>query len=94
MVLTVSAEIQTAAADQSTTQEAAWVAGLRYILADSASFQTWLQAQDSTTRTGYRITKYRPAPEVSSMGVDDKSGIRGRKTDVVIHVRTDELAPS
>jgi len=92
--LTVSVQIESDAKTQDTTEENAWAAALRYILADTAAFQTWLQGQSEAIRTGYRITKYRIAEEAASMGIDEKATTRGRKTDVVIHVRTDELAPS
>lgn len=91
--LTISIELQSDAKSQSTTDENAWAASLRYILADAAAFQTWLQSQTESVRTGYRILKYRIAEEAASMGIDEKGQTRGRKTDVVIHVRTDELAP-
>lgn len=92
--LTISVELQSDAKTQDTTAENAYAAALRYILADIDAFQTWLQGQSEAIRTGYRITKYRIAEEASSMGIDEKGQTRGRKTDVVIHVRTDELAPA
>lgn len=92
--LTITVQIETDAKTQDTTEENAWAAAIRYILADAAAFENWLQAQSEEIRTGYRITKYRIAEEASSMGIDEKATTRGRKTDVVIHVRTDELAPT
>ena len=91
MNLTVSVELQTSAEDQGTTEENTWAAGLRYILADVAAFQTWLQAQTLTVRTGYRIRKYKIAQDVAGMGIEDRQ--RGRKTEIMVNVRTDELAP-
>ena len=91
MNLTVSVELQTSAEDQGTTEENAWAAGLRYILADVADFQTWLQAQTLTVRTGYRIRKYKIAQDVAGMGIEERQ--RGRKTELLVNVRTDELAP-
>lgn len=92
--LTVAVELQTGTDTQTDIpEENSWAAGLRYILADAAGFQTWLQAQDAETRTGYRITKYMIAPDPTGMGIDDKLKKRGRMTTLLVNVRTDELAP-
>jgi len=91
MSLTISVELQTAGEDQATAEENTWTAGIRYILADAAAFEAWLQAQTTTVRTGFWITKYRIAPEVASMGIEGDR--RGRKTEVLVNVRADELAP-
>jgi len=91
MNLTVSVELQTSAEDQGTTEENTWAAGLRYILADAAAFEEWIQALDEADRTGYRITKYKIAQDVAGMGIEERQ--RGRKTELMVNVRTDELAP-
>lgn len=91
MNLTVSVELQTSAEDQGTTEENEWSAGLRYILADVAAFEDYIQALDEADRTGYRITKCRIAQDSAGMGIEDRQ--RGRKTELFVNVRTDELAP-
>jgi len=93
MSLTISAELQTASEDQATAEENTWTAGIRYILADAAAFQAWLFAQSESVRSGYQITKYKIAPEVSAMGMDGEARTRGRKTEITVNVRSNELAP-
>lgn len=92
--LTVSVEIQSDAKTQEIADENTWAAGLRYILADAAAFQTWLNAQETATRTGFRIRKYRLSDEPAVMAIDEKTQTRARRTDVIVHVRTDEAAPA
>lgn len=91
MNLTISVELQTSAEDQGTTEENGWAAGLRYIIADTAAFEDYIQALSEADRTGYRITKYRIAQDVAGMGIEERQ--RGRKTELFVNVRTDELAP-
>jgi hypothetical protein len=87
--LTVTVELQTSSKTQVIETENAWTAGLRHILADKASFLTWLAAQTLSVRTGYSVRTWRT--EDLGMAVDEAKDIRGRRTDVKLHVRTDEL---
>lgn len=91
--LTIAAELQTSSEDQDIDQENAWTAGLRHILCDAEAFQTWLQGQTAGVRAGFRITKYYLSQDPMQMGMDDKGAVRARRTDVVLHLRADELAP-
>lgn len=93
LALSVAMELQTSATDQDIETENAWTAGLRFLVADVEAFQTWLQALDTETRTGWQIRKYRVDNSPSTMGIDDQARVRARKTEILIHVRTDELAP-
>ena len=91
--LTITAELQTGSEGQDIEEENAWTAGIRHILGDAGAFEAWLQGQDATVRQGIRITKYYLSQEPMQMGMDDKGAVRGRRTDVVVHLRADELAP-
>lgn len=91
--LTITAELQTGSEGQDITQENAWTAGLRHILSDAAGFEAWLQGQDEEVRQGIRITKFYLSQEPMQIGMDEKGTVRGRRTDVVVHLRADELAP-
>lgn len=91
--LTISAELQTSSQGQDLEQENAWTAAVRHILCDAAAFQAWLQSRPEGTRAGYRITKYYLAQDPASMGMDDAGALRGRKTDIMVHCRAQELAP-
>lgn len=91
--LTVSAELQTSSEGQNIEQENAWTAALRHILCDVSSFATWLQSRPEGSRMGYRMYKFALATDAATMGMDDSGALRARRTDVIIHLRTDELAP-
>ena len=91
--LTITAELQTGSEGQDIDQENSWTAGIRHILGDAGAFEAWLQAQDEEVRQGIRITKFYLSQEPMQMGMDDKGAVRGRRTDVVVHLRADELAP-
>ena len=91
--LTIAAELQTGSEAQDIPDENAWTAGLRHILSDAAAFQTWLQGQTAGVRAGFRITKYYLSQDPMQMGLDDKGAVRARRTDIMVHLRADELAP-
>lgn len=91
MILTITAELQTGTDQQVIADENTWTAGLRFALADKAAFLTWLENQSEEKRTGFQVTKMRL--DDAGMAVDDKAAVRGRRTVVVMHVRSDELAP-
>jgi hypothetical protein len=92
MDLTISVELQVAAATATISDESAWAASLRFILADKAAFLTWLAAQTLAIRTGYSVRHYRLSD--ASQAIDDKQGVRARRADLVIGIRTDELSAS
>jgi len=91
MNLTVTAELQTGTDTQDVPEENIWTAGIRYALADKLAFLAWLDAQTEEKRTGYEVRKMRL--DDAGMAADDKNKLRGRRTSVILHVRTDELAP-
>jgi len=90
--LTISVELQVAASTQSIEDESQWAASLRFIIADKAAFLVWLGAQTEAIRTGYSVRSYRLSD--MSMAIDDKTGIRARRADLTVQVRTDELSAS
>lgn len=90
--LTISVELQVAASTQSIEDESQWAASLRLILADKAAFLVWLGAQTEAIRTGYSVRSYRLSD--MSMAIDKESGIRARRADLTVQVRTDELSAS
>ena len=92
MDLVIGVELQTSASDESISDESAWAASLRFILADKAAFLVWLGAQTLAVRTGYSIRSYRLSD--SALSIDDKQGVRARRADIAIQVRTDELSAS
>lgn len=92
MDLVVSVELQTSASDETITDESAWAAAIRFILADKASFLSWLGAQTLEVRTGYSIRSYRVSD--AALSIDDKQGVRARRADISVQVRTDELSAS
>ena len=92
MDMVIGVELQTSASDESITDESAWAAAIRFILADRAAFMAWLGAQTLQIRTGYSIRSYRVSD--ASMSIDDKNGIRSRHSDIALQVRTDELCAS
>jgi len=92
ITLTVTVELQTSTQTQALADEHIWAAGLRHALADKVRLQTYLQSLSQANRTGWRLRKYRVID--GAMAVDDKRGIRGRRTDVEMHVRSDEMAPT
>lgn len=91
MELTVLVELQTGAASQILATENQWTAGIRYALADSDGFKAWLQALPEESRTGFELRQLRITE--GGMSLDEKTMIRGRRTEVVIHIRSDEMAP-
>lgn len=90
MRLTIQIQLQVTD-KQDLTEESAWAAGLRYILADRAAFMTYLNGLTLAQRTGWKMRFYRVAD--SSFGMDAAASVRFRITDVVMDVMTDELAP-
>lgn len=90
--MVISVELQTSASDETISDESAWAAALRFILADKAAFLTWLGAQTLAIRTGYSIHSYRLSD--SALSIDDKQGVRARRADISLQVRTDELSAS
>jgi hypothetical protein len=90
--MVISVELQTSASDEVIADESAWAAAIRFVLADRAAFMTWLGAQTEAIRTGYSIRSYRVSD--TSMAIDDKTGIRARRADIAVQVRTDELSAS
>lgn len=92
MDIVIGVELQTSASDETISDESAWAASLRFILADKAAFLTWLGAQTLSIRTGYSIRSYRLSD--SALSIDDKQGVRARRADIAIQVRTDELSAS
>jgi hypothetical protein len=91
MDLPVIVELQTGTATQDLALETQWTAGVRYALADRHGFMSWLAAQSEEVSTGVDIRKMRL--EDAGMAVDDERKVRGRRTQVIFHVRSDELAP-
>lgn len=87
--MVISAELQVSASDETISDESAWAAAIRFILADKAAFLSWLGAQTLAVRTGYSIRSYRVSD--ASMAIDDKQGVRARRADISLQVRTDEL---
>lgn len=92
MDLVVSVELQASASDETISDESAWAAAIRFILADRSAFMTWLGAQTLAVRTGYSIRSYRVSD--AALSIDDKQGVRARRADVSLQVRTDELTAS
>lgn len=90
--MVISVELQVSAGDETISDESAWAAAIRFILADRAAFMTWLGAQTLAVRTGYSIRSYRLSD--TALAIDDKQGVRARRADISLQVRTDELSAS
>lgn len=88
--LTILVELQTHEKSDP-VQENAWTAGLRYCLADVPSFSSYLGGLTLAQRTGWNVISCRLGESDLSLITD--SATRTRSTDVVITVRSDELAP-
>jgi hypothetical protein len=85
--LPVTVEVQCRMEDTAPTDEDAWLAALHRLLADADAMRTWMaaNAQPFSLRTA-RLTAI-------STGIDPEKQIRGRRTDLTIHLRAHELAP-
>lgn len=90
ITLSITVELQTGAETQEIPEENIWTAAVRHAVSDKASFRTWLSALPVEQRTGYEVRKMWAVD--GGMAVDDGNKIRGRRTSVNIHLRTDELA--
>lgn len=91
MKLTITVELQTSVDVQNLETEFVWQSGLRYALADKAAFLAWLAARSEAQRTGFAVKHYQI--EDLGMGIAEDKKLRGHRTDVVLIVRSDELAP-
>ena len=83
----ITVELQTRMEDTTPTDEDTWLAALHRLLSDADAIRVWMaaNAQPFSLRTA-RLTAI-------STGIDTEKQIRGRRTDLSIHLRAHELAP-
>lgn len=89
--LTVSVQYQVSYDASAPATENQVAALIRYCLADKAAFFAWLSELPEADRSGWVLRKYRV--QDGGMAVEEQTRIRARSTDVLMHVRTDEMAP-
>lgn len=91
LTLAVIVELQTQMESTTVEQEDAWLALLRRLLNDASAFRFWLGSRSGEDRPGFDLRKMRISGISTAVAAEKK--MRGRRTDLIVHVRAHELAP-
>lgn len=83
----ISVELQSKMEVTAPTDEDTWLAILHRLLGDADNLRTWMAA--NAQPFSYR----RSLITSITTGIDGEKQIRGRRTDLMVHLRAHELAP-
>lgn len=91
LTLAVIVELQTQMESTTVEEEDEWLALLRRLLNDVSAFRLWLGSRAGDDVPSFALRKMRISGINTGINADSK--MRGRRTDLVVHVRAHELAP-